>query len=105
MPYTLDTPKSFPVAKDVSVNITRLKINGFSLEVSPQIRSRVDAQLQSGTGPYVDETEIGVDLDAASTLRIINSDPTGLNKVSKALEKAVFDELAVLNKIPTGTVT
>jgi len=105
MPYTLSVPRAFPIDRPISVNITRLKINGFSVLVSPELRSKVDAQIQSGTGPYVDEASITFDLDSESTARILGADPTGINRISTALEKAVFDELAFLGKIPTGTVT
>ncbi len=105
MPYLLSTPKTFATSRVVDVDITRLGITGFQLNVEPILQARVEAELQSGTGPYTAEHTIYVELNAASTGRILNSATTGVNKVSQALERAVFDELAVLNKIPTGTVT
>ena len=105
MPYILSVPKSFSVSKPGAVDITRVRIVGFKVDIDPTLQSQAVVELQAGTGPYTAEDKIWVIFDEASTVRILNADPTGLNKVSKALEKAVFDEMAALGKIPAGTVS
>ena len=103
MPYVLTTPRTFQVEKPTSVSITRLRIVEYSVQIEPVIASSAIAALQSGTGPYADETSIRYTFNSDSTTRILTSNPAGANRVSAALEKGIFDELARLGVIPTGT--
>lgn len=104
MPYILDTPKALPVAKEVSVAITRLRIISFFLSVGSPIKSRADVELQSGSGPYAEETTAPFDFDQNSTMLILNTSTAGESKVSGALEKGIFNEMTRLGILPTGSV-
>jgi len=103
MPYTLTTPRTFSVEKATSVSITRLRIIEYSVQIEPVISSSAIAALQSGTGPYFDEISRRYEFSGDSTTRILIASTAGTSRVSAALEKGIFDELARLGVIPTGT--
>lgn len=105
MPFLLSAPKSFNVPRQVAVSITRLRVVAFSLDLEPDLRSRVEAELQSGSGPFTAESTVHIQLNTDSTTRILTASPAGTTRVSAALEKAIFDELARLGTIPAGTVS
>jgi len=105
MPYLLSVPKNFTVSKATTVAITRFRLIGFRVDIEPDLTSRVYAELQSGSGPYAAEETRDITFDNVSTLRILNTAPTGTTKLSQALERSIFSELSLLGQIPSGSVT
>jgi len=103
MPYVLATPKTFLVPKDTSVSITRLRILDFRVSLEPVVASSTHVSLQSGSGPYMDETMLSYSFSKDSTTRILAANHTGTTRAGQALEKGVFDELVRLEVIPAGT--
>jgi hypothetical protein len=105
MPYLLATPRTFNVSKETPVSITRLRVIEYAVKLEPAATSHVMASLQSGSGPYADETVISYHFNADSTMRILATNNSGTTRAGQALEKGIFDELARLNVIPAGTTS